>query len=190
MIPMRPFASLLIAALVGGCNDAVTDPLRSDFRSDPAPVLGAWRTADFGGLEPELYDARVDRGAGLLRGTFEYPLHGRFNLVQFSDGIWNGSAIVFQSVTDFGFTLPDSTVSWLAEVRPGQGAPGAPGWVPTQLVLTASTVDGPAFHWTYLRPADFAAFYGVGGTAGAAGARGRRPRAENNASAITADTHR
>lgn len=157
----RLFRALVAVALVAGCGDAVTDPLRSAFRSDPAPVLGEWLTADFGGVAPELYDARVGRGAGVLFGEFAYPLHGSGHLVQFSDALWNGTGFVFSTRTDFGFTLPDSTVRWTALLVPGRGTRGADDWSPPRLRLQAETVDGVAFEWDYLRRDDFLAYYGL-----------------------------
>lgn len=139
----RGRAIVLLGTLLA-CNEPVTDPL-GDFHSDPAPVLGVWRTVDAGALRPSFHDARILRGAGVLLGTFEYPLHGRRHVVQFTDAIWNGSSLVFTSQTSFGFILADSTVTWSAQLIRD---------VPPRLVLTASTVEGPAFSWTYRRPGE------------------------------------
>lgn len=155
MRSLAPLAAVLAAVIVSGCGEAVTDPLRDAFRSDPAPVLGTWVTPDFGAVPPKLYEARIERGAGVLFGQFEFPLHGRGQAVPFGDAIWNGSALVFLSHFDFGFLLADSTVTWAAELMPGRGARGDPSWIPTRLLLTASTIDGPAFQWVYSRREDF-----------------------------------
>lgn len=160
-IPPRLLCALAATALAGACGEAVTDPLRSAFRSDPAPVLGEWVTADLGGLAPELHDARVERGAGVLFGEFTYPLHGSGHLVQFNDALWNGAGFVFTTRTDFGFTLADSTVRWTAFLVPGRGTRGSSDWIPTRLRLQAETVDGLAFQWDYLRRDDFLAYYGL-----------------------------
>ena len=155
----RVFLPLLVpglsALLASACGEAVTDPLREAFRSDPAPILGVWVTADFGARPPTLHETRIERGAGVLFGELQFPLHGRGRSVPFGDAIWNGSALVFQSEFDFGFALSDTTVTWIAELEPGRGARGEPGWIPVQLVLTASTIDGPAFQWVYSRMDDF-----------------------------------
>lgn len=172
----RLLCALATAALAGGCGEAVTDPLRSAFRSDPAPVLGEWVTADFGGLAPELHEASIERGAGVLFGEFAYPLHGSGHLVQFNDALWNGASFVFTTRTDFGFTLADSTVRWTAFLVPGRGTRGSSDWSPPRLRLQAETVDGVAFQWDYLRPDDFLAYYGVE-TGRVAGRVTRRPPA-------------
>lgn len=143
---------LFLTSLVA-CG-AVTDPL--DDHTDPRPILGEWYTPSFSD-SPELHGARIQGGAGTLFGEFRVPLHGRSTFVQFRDARWDGRALLFSTETDFGFTLADPTIRWVASLSPERGRPGSVEWDPARLSLTAHTEHGRAFSWDYFRYEDLIA---------------------------------
>lgn len=142
--------ALASLAILAGC-DAVTNPLED--QPDPRPVTGDWYTVSVDG-PPDLDQARIEGGGAPFFGEFRFPLHGRTWFVGFRDAGWTGRVLSFTTRTDFGFTLPDSTIHWTATLARETGTPGTPGWSPARLTLRAHTVDGVAFLWDYFRLED------------------------------------
>lgn len=153
----RAAIALLALAGLAACGGAVTDPLAG--RASPATITGDWYTVDFRTRPPTVHRARIEGAGAPLYGEFTFPLHGREWYLPFRDAEWNGRVLTFTTRTDFGFTLPDSTVHWAATRVAARGARGDADYSPARLTLQPYTVDGPAFGWDFLRAEDVRFLY-------------------------------
>jgi hypothetical protein len=130
-------ASLVACATLACGQGAVTDPFGDGFGADPRRVLGEWQVSL--PTPPGRFDALVERDAGTLSGYFEFELWGRWWVVRFADGTWDGEFLRFVTPTDFGQREADSLVYWEARYLPGRSEPPA---IPPRVALTASFGPG------------------------------------------------
>jgi len=148
---MRRFTLVpLLALLLAGCGDAVTDPSREGFEGNPRLIEGDWATLFHTQGAATRYDAELLPAGGEFLGEFRFFRAGREVRIAFNDGLWDGSRLEFTTDPLPGTSAP-GPISWTALYLPA-GFSG--GDAPTRLLLSSVVIGGPAFPIEYVRPAD------------------------------------
>jgi hypothetical protein len=146
----RLIIALLLALLVHGCGEAVTDPAREGFEANPRLIEGDWATIYRTNLGSTRYDAELLPAGGEFLGEFRFFRAGQEVHIAFNDGRWDGTRLEFTTGPLPGTSVP-GPIEWTALYLPaGTSSDGAP----TRLLLSSVAIGGPAFPIQFVRPAD------------------------------------
>lgn len=137
----------LLALLLAGCGDVVTDPAREGFQGNPRLIEGDWSTIFRTLGRTDRYDGELLPAGGEFIGEFTFFRAGRVIRIFFNDGLWDGTRLEFTTGPLPGSSLP-GPVEWTAIYVPASGDE------PTQLRLTSPVIGGASFPVLYVRPAD------------------------------------
>lgn len=136
-----PTVLFVAALLIAGCGDPVGDA-RGGFEVDPAPVLGRWVEREPTDTPPR--QAIIGPGAGFLTGRFEFERTGLPFTIEFTEGAWDGSRIIFTTGDPFGAGV--ESISWSALLVPASDGS------PTRLRLFPRVGSSVPFSVEYVRP--------------------------------------
>jgi len=145
--------AIICLLLAAGCGDAVTDPQREGFASDPRPIEGRWVTLTRIGADEQTFEGELTPAGGVFLGAFDFFRFGRVWQLRFDDGQWDGTRLRFTAAETVNGQ--HSVFQWEAVLLPARDR-GTPDFVPARLQLSGDPVDVAAAV-EYVRPADLQA---------------------------------